>query len=116
MHQIITLMTSGIVIPLIKTQVDWRELSRCGLGALDNNGLQSRVQKLGIMDVGSRHNHTQGAACLFHKNAPLGPRFASISGISTNHVPPKRALTIAASAPFRGRANSPHSTPDNDTG
>ena len=77
-----TVMTSGIVIPFIKTQA--LGTFNCRLGALDNNSFQSRVQKLGIMDVGSCHNHAQWTAALFHKNAPLGSRFASVCGIATN--------------------------------
>jgi len=82
----------------------------CRLGALDNSGLQSRVQKLGIVDIGTCHNHTQRAACLFHKNAPLGPSFASIGGVAANQVPPKRALPIDASADCHSQSTPPNSS------
>ena len=58
-----------------------------GNTGLDHNGFQSRIQKLGVMDIGSGHNHTRWTTCLFKKNAPLGPCIASISGVSTNQAP-----------------------------
>lgn len=81
-----SLMPSGIVIPFIRKQVLWT--FNCGLGALDNNGFQSRIQKLGVVDIGPGHNHTQWTACLSHKNASRGLCFALIGGVSTNQVPP----------------------------
>ena len=77
-----SLMTSEIIISFIKTQV--LGALRCGLGALDNNGFQSRLQKPCIVYIGSGHNHTQRATSLFHKNSPLGSSFTSISGVGTN--------------------------------
>jgi hypothetical protein len=54
------LMPSGIIVGLVQTQV-LRRL-RSGLRPFHHDGLNGRLQKLGVMDVGSRHDHAQGAS------------------------------------------------------
>ena len=60
-----------------------------------HNGVQGRLQQLGIMDVSSSNHDAQGATVSIHKEAPLAASLATIRRVRSNQVPPKRALPMA---------------------
>ena len=79
-----------------------------GLWSFHHNGVQGRLQQLGIVHVCSRNHNAQGAALSIHKETPLGTALATIRRVGPNQVPPKRALPIAPSADCHSQ-----STPSN---
>ena len=75
----------GIVIPFVQAQVlgcflSKRRTFRRGFGAGHDYTLQSPLQQLRVVDVGSSHHHAQGSAFRVDQDALLAPRF----------TPPKR--------------------------
>ena len=97
--------------------------SSVGLWSFDHNGVQGRLQQLGIVHVCSRNHNAQGAALSIHKETALGTSLATVRRVGPNQVPPKRALPMAPSArlPFPVHAiqlfaplhqGSPHSVQD----
>ena len=62
-----------------------------GLWSFDHNGVQGRLQQLGIVHVCSRNHNAQGAALSIHKETALGTSLATVRRVGPNQVPPKRA-------------------------
>ena len=78
--------------------------------AFDHNGVQGRLQQLGIVHVCSRNHNAQGAALSIHKETALGTSLATVRRVGPNQVPPKRALPMAPSAACHSQ-----STPSNSS-
>ena len=97
-----------IVIPFVQTQVLGFLLG--GLWSFDHNGVQGRLQQLGIVHVCSRNHNAQGAALSIHKETALGTSLATVRRVGPNQVPPKRALPMAPSAACHSQ-----STPSNSS-
>ena len=96
------------VIPFVQTQVLGFLLG--GLWSFDHNGVQGRLQQLGIVHVCSRNHNAQGAALSIHKETALGTSLATVRRVGPNQVPPKRALPMAPSAACHSQ-----STPSNSS-
>ena len=94
--------------PFVQTQVLGFLLG--GLWSFDHNGVQGRLQQLGIVHVCSRNHNAQGAALSIHKETALGTSLATVRRVGPNQVPPKRALPMAPSAACHSQ-----STPSNSS-
>ena len=84
---------TGLSYPLSRHRC-WGGLG--GLWSFDHNGVQGRLQQLGIVHVCSRNHNAQGAALSIHKETALGTSLqpATVRRVGPNQVPPKRALPM----------------------
>lgn len=80
------------------------------LWSLHHNGVEGRLQQLGIVHVCSRNHNAQGAAVSIHKETPLGTSLATVRRVGPNQVPPKRALPMAPSADCHSQSTPPNSS------
>ena len=104
----------GIVIPFVQAQVlgcflSKRRTFRRGFGAGHDYTLQSPLQQLRVVDVGSGHHHAQGSAFRVDQHALLAPRFTPVRGVGSNGAPPKRALPMEQSADCHSQFTPPNS-------
>ena len=81
-----------------------------GLWSFHHNGVQGRLQQLGIMNVGSRNHNAQRATLSIHKETPLDTSLATVRRVGPNQVPPKRALPMAPSAACHSQSTPPNSS------
>jgi len=98
----------GIVIAFIQAQVLRRIVRR--LRPIHHDRLDGLLQQLGVVDVGARHDHAQGAAVRLDDHTAFGAVFPAIRGVGTNLVPPKRALPIAPSALCQRQSTPPNAS------
>src|SRR5271157_5726698 len=90
------LMPGGIVVPLVQAQV---LLDLLGVGPLDDDRLDRRLQQLLIDDVRSGDHYPERATVAVGQHTLLGPRLASVGGVFPHlFPPPNRALPSIASA------------------
>ena len=102
------LVSGGVVISLVQTQMlrsifAWTR-------TLYHHGPQSRLQQLGIVDIGCGHHDAQWPTVGLYEDTALGPRLAAVGRVAANCIPPKRALPIDASADCHSQSTPPNSS------
>src|SRR5918992_3468785 len=98
-----------LVVTLLQPQVLRRLLG--GFGALDDDGIERRLQEFEVWHVGCGYHHRKRATGGLHQKGAFDAYFGSISGIGAySLVPPKRALPIAPSAACHSKSTPPSSS------
>ena len=69
-----------------------------GLWSFDHNGVQGRLQQLGIVHVCSRNHNAQGAALSIHKETALGTSLATVRRVGPNRPPKEQFVGRSTSS------------------
>ena len=84
-------ITRRIVISLVQSEV----LLKClRVRTLNDNGLNGQFQQLGVVNVGTAHDHTQGSTIAVDDHTMFAAIFLTICGIWADTIPPKCALPM----------------------